>query len=113
MDQDLRKAFEEFKFYTLECITSLQNDGYDVLDNLLIKRQEILDSISKMNCSVEDCRSIANELDILSLQKMFSELILEKRKGLKGKIDSIERNKAATHSYNRTFSRAIIFSKKI
>lgn len=114
MEQDLRNRFENFKRCTLESITSLQNDDFDSLHNLLIKRQEILDSINGMNSSKEECRDIVNDLDIESLEKSFTEIMEEKRRELKHNIDIIERNKTAANNYNKVSTKkAIIFSKKI
>lgn len=113
MQQDLRKSFEEFRLYTLQCINSVNDDDYDLLDSSILKRQEILDLIIKMNCSVDECSIIANELDILSLEKMLSNGILEKRKELRNRIDSIDRKKAATIGYNNGLKGSLIFSKKI
>lgn len=114
MEQGLRNTFEALKFCTLECINSVQNDEYDALDKLILKRQEILDSISNMNNSKVDYNSLVNDLDILSMEKRLSSLIQEKKIELKDKINKIGKNKKLANSYNKgALKKAVFFSKKI
>ncbi|MDP4176918.1 MAG: DUF725 domain-containing protein [Bacillota bacterium] len=113
MDQELKKLLEDFKKYTLECINSLNNEDYDALDNFILKRQEILSQISKIDCSPEECRKIVDELDILSHQKILSDIIISRQKELRDKIDNTEKKKSAANSYNNLARGAVIFSKKL
>jgi len=113
MDQNLRDAFEKFKFYTLDFMERLKNDDYDALGNLVAKRQEILNSIEKMHYSAEECHALEKDLKILDLEKKLSELTLEKKRDLIEKMESVEKTIASNNSYNSMVHNPLFFSGKI
>ncbi|MFL0246787.1 hypothetical protein [Candidatus Clostridium stratigraminis] len=114
MQQDLIKRFEEFKEYTLDCITSLQNNDFDSTQNFILRRQNTLDTISNMKPAKEDCKAIAKEFELQALDEKLSEMLKLKMLELRQNIDTIEINKTAANSYNKAaFQKSNIFSKKI
>jgi hypothetical protein len=114
MKQELVDAFRKLKFCTEECIEVIKSNNYEPIEELMIRRQKILDSISDIHAQKEDKNTITKELGIFSLEKKLADLIKEKKSELRNKINNIEKNKTAANSYNsRTSKNAVFFSKKI
>lgn len=112
MELDLRKAMEGLKNITCELIDKLQQDDYDVLENLMDKRQKVLIDLEELHCTKEQYCDAAKEFEVIDFQQKLLKIMAEKQHDLKEKSDAISKSKALTKGYNRHIG-ASIFSKKI
>lgn len=112
MELDLKKAMKDLKNVTCKLIDKLQQDDYDVLENLMDDRQELLNTLEKLDCTKEQYFTMAQEFEIIQLQNKLSKIMAEKKQKLKQKIDNISKKKVLTKGYSNHIG-ASIFSKKI
>lgn len=112
MKLDLKKGMENLKNITCELIDKLEHDNYDDLENLMDKRQNLLDDLKELNYTKEQYLELAQEFEIIQLQNKLSKMMGEKKHKLKQKIDNISKKRVVTKGYSKHIG-ASIFSKKI
>lgn len=112
MELDLRKAVEDLKNVTCKLIDKLQQDDYDALENLIDKRQELLNTLENMDYTKEQYCDAVEEFQIINFQQNLSKIMVEKKHKLKEKVDNISKKKVLTKGYSNHIG-ASIFSKKI
>lgn len=111
---ELRKALEIYRDDTLNLIYSLEKEDYDLLEELLNKRQSTIDVISNLQYTKEEFSDIVQELKILMYQNKLSNLTLEKRNSAKEEINRISQTKNANNIYNkRIYANSRVFNKTI
>lgn len=111
---DLKDGLKDYKNITLDIINSLEKEDYDVLEQLISNRQNIIDEIDKLSYSKEEFVKICKELDILMLQQKLVKLINEKKASLRNNMNNLATSQNANKSYNRRYSvDSIFFNKKI
>lgn len=110
----LRKILESYRTYSLELIYSLEKEDYDILEELLNKRQVVIEEINNIQYTKEEFSKIAEELQILVYQKRLSDLMIKKRGKVKEEINRMSNAKNANYSYNsRLYNSPKIFNKTI
>lgn len=111
---ELKKQLETYNTDTLELIESLEKEDYDALEGILNKRQQTIDSISKLDYTEQEFSEIVEELQILVSQKKLSELMLKKRESVREEINKISNAKNASNMYNKgIYSSSRVFNKII
>ena len=111
---ELKKQLETYNVDTLRLIESLEKEDYDALEGILNKRQQTIDSISKLDYTEQEFSEIAEELQILVSQKKLSELMLKKRESVREEINKISNAKNARNMYNKgIYSSSRMFNKII
>jgi hypothetical protein len=111
MEEDLRKALCAYRDCTLQVIEILKNDEFDLLDQMVEKRQALTDLILETKCEKAKAKAIYDEFQLQKLQNKINELMLKKMSLIKSNIENISRNKAANNAYIRN-NGAKIFSLK-
>jgi hypothetical protein len=113
-NNELKDLLLQFKNYTINLIYDVGKDNFDSLESLFNKRQEILDSISKSEHTVEDFVLIYDELELKLYQDKLEQLITSKHSFIKEKLKSISKTIKVNSEYNkRIYAGTRIFSKKI
>lgn len=110
----INEYLEKFRDITRDLINKIKEENYDVADNLMEQRQNIIDNIDKLNYSKEEFVNICNELKLLEYNEELEKVIKEKRVQIKQEMTKIVSNRSANSSYNKKFyNNSVIFSKKI
>lgn len=114
MVENLRIQLEKFKETTLQLIKKVENSEIEDLDELLNKRQIIIEAIDKLNYSQEEFKALLKALDILTLQKKLLDLMNKKKIDLRNEMQKISEVKNANKSYHSRVSLdPVYFNKKI
>lgn len=113
MENELVKALEEYRKYTIELIKCLEKEDYDSLEDFLNKRQQILDELSNSHYTKEEFSKVSEELELLVYHKKLSDLMIDKRDKVKQDINRLVQSKNANNMYNKSGYGAKVFSKKI
>jgi len=114
MNSQLREELTKYRDTTIELIKAVENENYDILDNYIDQRREIINSIEKLNFTKEEFIIVCNELKILFFQNNLNKLMNEKKLKVKRQLESINDTKNLQSSYNKKFSvDSIFFNKKI
>jgi hypothetical protein len=110
----LKEEFINYKNINLKLIKALEEENFDILDDLLSERQEIIDNVNSINYEQAELASVFSELKILEEEDKLKELMKKKMDGVKDNIDKLAKTKRAGKSYNSKFSvDSIYFNKKI
>lgn len=112
MELDLKRDMENLKDVTCELIDKLQNDNYDALEDLMDKRQKLLDNLEKLHCTKEQYCDAVHQFQVIAFQNKLSKIMVEKKHKLRENINDISKRKNLTKGYNKHIG-AAIFSKKI
>lgn len=113
-NKELRKALQDYKECTLSLIYNLEKEDYDMLEELLNKRQAVMGNIDNIKYTKDEFSKIVEELQILLYQKKLSDLMIEKRGKVKQEINKLASAKNANYSYNSNlYSGAKVFNKRI
>lgn len=114
MNSQLREELAKYRDTTIELIQAVENENYEILDSLVEKRSEIINSVDKLTFSKEEFKTICLEFKILLLQDSLNKLMNEKKLKVKRQLESMDENKNLRNSYNKKFSvDSIFFNKKI
>jgi hypothetical protein len=113
MENYLKMELKKFNEITLELVASLEKEAYDALDELFMKRQEIINSIDKLSYEQEEFVAICKELQIAELDAQLNGLMKEKKDKVRANMDSLAERKTANKSYSTKFAvDSIYFNKK-
>jgi hypothetical protein len=114
MNLQLSVQLIKYRDITLELISSVENENYDFLDDLLNHRETVILDINTLKYTEEEFKAACQELKILFLQDNLNKLINYKKDKVRHELDSLSSNKSAQKSYNKNFSvDSIFFNKKI
>jgi len=113
MENELIKALEEYRKYTIELMQYLEKEDYDSLEYFLNKRQKVLDSLNNSHYTKEEFSKASDKLEVLVYQKKLSDLMIEKRDKVKQNINRLVQSKNANNMYTKSGYGAKVFSKKI
>lgn len=110
----LKIKLKQYRDVTVELIANVENDNFQLLDELLLDRQNIMDEIDKLNYSKDEFLNLCKEFDILVLQQKLVKLMDQKKANLRNDIDTLANSKNANKSYNKRFTAdSVFFNKKI
>ncbi len=100
---ELKHKLEGYKNITLELIRTLEKEEFDLIEQLIDKRQACLEEINTLDYSKEEFKDVCHYLNLLKLQEKLDVLIKEKQRETKEKINEIIYEKSANRAYNRKF----------
>jgi hypothetical protein len=111
---ELQLYLEQLRECSLSIIDIIEKEAYDALESKISERQEIIDSISKLNFAKEEINRIAEALEIVPLSEKINNRIVDKRNLIKRQIETTATKKRANSNYNKSFyDNYHVFSKKI
>jgi hypothetical protein len=111
---ELTDYLTEFKQYTITLIDCIEKEQYDLLEGFLLKREEVIDKINKLQYTKEQFSEICNELELLEITKKIESLMIAHRNKLKKEMDSFSNTKSAHKSYTSGVRiDSLYFNKKI
>ena len=112
--KELAQKLTQFKQITLELIRALQKDEIYKLDDLLDRRQMVIEEMEKLQYTAEEFLDICTELDILNVQHKLLELMQQSKENTKQELNKIQITKNANNNYNKSFyNNAGTFNKQI
>lgn len=100
---ELKHKLEEYRNTTLELIEALEKEEFNSLQQLLNKRQALIEEISTLNYSQEEFKEACDFFNILKLQYKLNSLMKEKQIEIKEKINNNMKEKNANKAYNSAF----------
>lgn len=110
--EHLKAALSEYKRLTEEINTSLQNDNYDKLGELLNERGKIIEYINTLEYRVEEFIKISGEAELLSLEEKLNIAFISKRTQLKNNLDKLNKGSNVNKIYNKKYNVDSIFLNK-
>ncbi|MDF2882747.1 MAG: hypothetical protein K0R54_3304 [Clostridiaceae bacterium] len=114
MKSNLIEAMESIKSLTEELIKIVEGDDYSNLENTLCERQQKIDSLQELGCSMEEYRDAEESFELNNLQQVLFKLMENKKIEIREKLNDLFKNKVVTNSYNHNnLVGSKIFSKKI
>ncbi|MBV1821033.1 hypothetical protein L0P52_05130 [Clostridium cochlearium] len=106
---DLRTYLEKFRDVTLDVIDAFKKEDYELGNDLLDKRREV---IGEIEYTIEEFRALDEEFKLLDLNKELEETIEKERIKIRKQLDDINLRRNANNGYN-TQNKSVIFSRKI
>ena len=114
MEKKLRYLFESLTQETLNFIKNLEEEKYEDLDSIAIKRQHIIDDLQGLNLTPKEYSELYDEFKIEENQHRLDLLFQDKRDKLKHEIAGLSKNMNAKKSYKKQFDvDPLFFNKKI
>jgi hypothetical protein len=114
MEENLKNVLIKYRDCTLEIIELLEKNDIDSVDDLVQKRQNIVDEAMGIKCSKEETKVISEELKLQQLQDQLNVLMFKRLKEIKDAMQKNSNNKHANSAYRGINGNAPrIFSKKI
>lgn len=114
MINQLNIELNNFKSATLRLIKALQEENYEVLDELLSERQECIDKLNSINHTRSEISVAYTELELMELEEQLTELMKVKLHETEDNINELVKSKSARKSYNSKFNvDSIYVNKKI
>ena len=113
MENDIEKILVYYKNITDDIIEMLKKDDFDSVNDILKKKQDILNKITSMKGKKEDAKILYKKLKIRETENEATELMSSRLCQIKEKLSSISKNKVASSAYTNIGKYAKIFSKKI
>ncbi|MFL0197094.1 hypothetical protein ACJDU8_16230 [Clostridium sp. WILCCON 0269] len=114
MEENLKSVLIKYRDCTLEIMKLLEKNDIDSVDDLVRKRQNVLDEAMGIKCSKEETKLVNEELKLQQLQDQVNVLIFKRLKEIKDAMQKNSDNRHANIAYrgvNGNMPR--IFSKKI
>lgn len=108
---NLRENLESYRDITYKLIDKTKSNNN--LDDLLKKRQEIINNIGLLKFNKEDFQDIINSLGIFPLEEELQKAINEEKLNIRNKINSINKTREARIKYENTQFKPSFFNKKI
>lgn len=103
---------EQYRDVSVRLINSLKNDGDDG-ELLIEEREKLLGYLKRTEFSKNDLIAIADELDLVEIEKQVTEAISKVRNLLKEEISELNIKRNANRSYGNNFSSISFINKKI
>lgn len=88
-----------FKKLTESLIEAVEQEEETKVDDLFLKRQQVIDEIDKIQYSREEFKVIATRIQLLELNKNLEACIENKKAELKIKMSNLMQQKNANSSY--------------
>lgn len=82
---------------------NIEEFDYNSLDECIIKKQEIINTIETKEKNFEELRKSLVKYNLMESEKKISLLANEKKDLLKEKMEKINKNRIANNQYNNTF----------
>lgn len=112
--EKLRENLIDFQRLTAALINALNKEDYNALDMIFNEREEIINSIKRLDYVSEDFKKISSELRLSELEDSLNKLLNEKRQSVREQMNRLKASKMANNNYQKSFkSDSMFFSKKI
>ncbi|TDT50618.1 hypothetical protein [Fonticella tunisiensis] len=112
MENDLMLLLTEFKNITMNLCSFLENEDYDKINELIEKRESLINRMKSIEYNSQDFISISEELNLIKWEEKLHILMFEKQKKLKENLSRISIGKSINASYNKKFYVDPIFLNK-
>lgn len=109
---ELRSILKHYKEISLNLIKAIENDD-DNGELLIKKREELLMYLKKNNFSKEELKKIADELELVQIEKKLIDSITVAREEVKREMLELKRKREANRTYSAGFSNINFINKKI
>lgn len=109
---ELRNVLEQYIDVSLKLIDSLNNND-DGGELMIEKREELLTLLKESNFSKDVLKSIADELDLVNVEKKIMEAIIIAREDVKKEMIELKRQRDANRTYGAGFRNINFINKKI
>ncbi|MBU3111767.1 hypothetical protein [Clostridium lacusfryxellense] len=110
---NLEENVIKYKDITLTIIETVNIEEYERLDESFMKRQLVLDDISKIGYSKEEFKKLYMQYGIENLQNELTSKMKDKEQNLLEKIKDNKKRQAAVVGYNKLPTKAVFLSKEI
>lgn len=110
----LNELLLQYKNITEELITCLESENYDPLDELLNKRQDLIDTMNALDYPNDRFKTNCEDMGLPILQKKLDLLYAEKLNTARANLKQAVSGKQVHQSYGRaSHVDSIFFNKKI
>lgn len=111
---DLKNAMHGYMKLTQEIDTSLENDDYDKLDELLDKREDIISNVNTLKYSNEEFKNVYEEIGLAAIEEKLKNTFTRKHAELKSNLNAVTKGRNVNKIYSKKFDvDAIFFNKKL
>ncbi|WP_052107623.1 flagellar protein FliT [Clostridium novyi] len=98
----LYDVLKSYRDLNIGIINALNEDKLDLVEELLAKKDNLIEKIQSMNYEKEEFLKISNELKVMDSEKTLSDLTLAKKNQYKNEMNKITKNKNANRMYTNT-----------
>ena len=109
---ELRSVLEQYIDVSLKLVDSLNNND-DSGELMIEKREEFITILKSIDFSKEDFKIIADELDLVNVEKKVMESVMKARENVKDEIIDLKKKREANRTYGNNFSNISFINKKI
>ncbi|MBV7272254.1 hypothetical protein [Clostridium thailandense] len=113
MDANLKDILIKYKEYTMQIIKVVEEDNLDLLEELIQSRQMLVDKALNSIVEKEEGKKMYKELELDEVQEKLNTLMSVKLEAVRAEMEKVAKSKRANNSYNKRYTSATIFSKKI
>lgn len=113
MDNLLYEALNDYKIKSQNIYEAVKFENYDELDELLTKRQNIIDNITSMSYAKEDFVQACVELNVVQMDDSINKLMSVRKEEIKNQIIHLKIGKLANNNYiHNSYKDSILLNKK-
>lgn len=99
---------------TIKLIELVENEQYDILDQLINDRQKLIENMKKINYTKEEFKHICGKFKMLIIEQKLNSLMNQQKAKLRSELNKISISKNANKTYKRGYAvDSIFFNKKI
>ncbi|MFU0784412.1 hypothetical protein [Clostridium sp.] len=113
MKRKIEEMLIDYKYCTIEIIEILKKDEFHRLENIMEKRQCILEELISDSSKKDEIKALYKKLNIENIENEARSVMKKKSIIIKRKLECIAKNKSAANAYGNKIRSAKIFSKKI
>ena len=107
----LREILEVYKDISFKLIEEIKEEANT--EELMEKRQMLLNKIEKIDLSKEEKKIIGEEVNIFEVEKLVKEAIEEEQRKVKEEIRNIRMKKQANKGYGANINSVNFFNRKV
>ncbi|AEB75783.1 hypothetical protein [Clostridium botulinum] len=100
MNEELYNRLKKYQEVNIDIINALNEEKIDDLDEILLKKDEVIKEISVLKYSSAEFNEISKKLNLKVLEEEIKNLSNSKKEYYKSQINKINKNKNATRSYS-------------
>ncbi|GAA0724315.1 hypothetical protein GCM10008905_18030 [Clostridium malenominatum] len=110
----LKDYLISFNQLTLELIAKINSQNLECLEEIMDKRQRIIEKIENIPYTQEEFIKFCIEINLLDNNEKLQGLLNKKKKEIRQDITELNTNRKANQGYNQKFyTKSIVFTKKI
>ncbi|KGM93166.1 hypothetical protein FDC62_08010 [Clostridium botulinum] len=100
MNEELYNGLKKYQEVNVDIINAVNEEKIDDLDEILLKKDEVIKEINFIEYTSEEFNEIAKKLNLKVLEEEIKNLSNSKKEYYKSQINKINKNKNATRSYS-------------